>query len=228
MNAARNINLDEVNVNQVVIRVVQTENERQEVFKFRYKIYVEGMNRDKHVADHNKKILTDWRDSTAVILAAYCDDKIVGTGRINFSSDGCLGEEELFGFSKFEKKFPGKLTLTSKLLVAPEFRGSRVYLDLARKFCEISLQRGAVLNFIITATDLVPLFSRLGFRKYREGREWLDYGFMNPMILDLSDVEYLQKRHSPFVEMIERYRTEDSTWIKEVTSIGRAFINALA
>ena len=64
------------------IRIAETKEERDEVFRFRYQIYVEEMQIDCS-ADHKKKKLTDDLDKTAHIFYAQKDNQIIATGRMN-------------------------------------------------------------------------------------------------------------------------------------------------
>lgn len=190
----------------LVVRVAKTQVEREDIYRFRYEHYVVGMGRDKTVADHQNKMLVDSLDDTAVQIGAYYGDELVGCARVNFSCYTELPEDELYGFSEYEAQYPGKLSLTSKVIVAPAHRGTRIFLKLARQCCEEAGRRQMQRNFIATADKLVPIFKKLGFIAHRPRFEsWADYGSSNPMLINLNQVDYLRSINSPFVDIAERY-----------------------
>lgn len=185
----------------IQVRIARTAEEKLQVFKHRYDLYVLGMGRDKHLADHEAKILTDQLDDTAVIIAAFDGDRVVGSGRVNFSYLVEFPEDELYGFSQYEAEFPGQLSLTSKVMVAPEYRGTRIFLEMARLMFKEASKRGMKRHFIATADHLVPLFKKLGFAPHRPRfAQWLDYGSSNPMMMNPFDLKHLESVRSPFLE----------------------------
>jgi len=188
------------------VRFARSEDEKQAIFRFRYKVYVEGMGRDKNTADHINETLSDSLDESATLIGAFLGDVAVGAGRVNYSSDCTLPEEELYGFSEYEKKYPNGLSLTSKVMVDPEFRGTKIFLDIAR-LCLIDAGPKKIRgNFIATADKLVPLFKKIGFVQYRPRVDsYLDYGSSNPMMMDPNDIGHLESVNSPLLDLAKRY-----------------------
>ena len=73
----------------VTIRRVVTPDELDEVYRFRYAVYVEEMSRVESYACHNSKRLMDSLDHPeACVFAAWSDGKIVGTVRVNLAKGG--------------------------------------------------------------------------------------------------------------------------------------------
>ena len=67
------------------IRLATTAEEREQVFKLRYSIYVEEMGKSQHYADHKHKKVEEPLDSSANIFAAFQNGRVVGTIRNNLA-----------------------------------------------------------------------------------------------------------------------------------------------
>jgi len=65
------------------IRKVNTPDEREAVYRFRYSVYVEEMNRPKKYADHASRKITDPLDEHGDIFAVFEGPRVVGTVRVN-------------------------------------------------------------------------------------------------------------------------------------------------
>ena len=65
------------------IKIASSDSELYELYQFRYKVYVEEMQRPQKDANHDLKIITDELDEGAANLIAIYNDKIVGAARIN-------------------------------------------------------------------------------------------------------------------------------------------------
>lgn len=193
--------------NSFEIRIARTEAEKREIYQFRYRIYFEQMGRDKKYANHFTRTCSDPADETAVHIAAYSkiDGSVIGVARINFWSDGEFLEDELYHFTDYLDEYDSNISLTSKMMIDPEWRGSLMFLELCKKLYHVTASRGCRLNFIATADELVPLFSRLGFSAHRPRTTWADYGSSNPMILRLDDIDELERVRSPFASLAARY-----------------------
>ena len=70
------------------VRVAETAEEREAVFRVRYDIYVEEMGRYRSVADHERRRLVDPEDDTSWIIYATDGADVVGSMRITWGGDG--------------------------------------------------------------------------------------------------------------------------------------------
>ena len=73
-----------------VIREAVTPEERDEVFRFRYQVYVEEMGRYRSVADHEGRKLIEADDATARLYYATDGERPVGAMRHNWGGDAPL------------------------------------------------------------------------------------------------------------------------------------------
>lgn len=189
------------------LRVAQTEEERVRVFRFRYDVYVKELGRGVNLADHERGELRDEMDATARILYAEQDDRITGTVRWNRLSETTPPSawREWYQLDRFQFLPAFMLSVTSKLMVVPEQRGSRLGLRLAVATYLEGLRSNIQLNFIHTSADLVPFFERLGYHQLNGTIHDPHAGERTPMYLSLLNIEHLRKMRSPFTDHCDNH-----------------------
>ena len=67
------------------IRLAESQEDLEALYRFRYKIYVEEMGRVQHDADHLNKKIRDDLDDGGHNLLAFKQGKLVGAARINLN-----------------------------------------------------------------------------------------------------------------------------------------------
>jgi len=101
-------------------KMATTEEEKQRIFRFRYKIYVEEMNRPTH-ADHDKRIITDFMDETGYLFYTPLEGDLIATARVNFLKDGPIEFEGEYKLQKIPT-YKDAISTTTKLMISPEYR----------------------------------------------------------------------------------------------------------
>ena len=77
------------------VQVAETEAQREAIYRLRYDIYVEEMNRYGSTADgENRRLVEPDDDWSRLYLAAEGED-IVGTMRLTWGGDGPFGERHI-------------------------------------------------------------------------------------------------------------------------------------
>jgi hypothetical protein len=66
----------------------QSEQDREELFRFRYTVYVEEMGRFRRTADHQGRRLVEPEDDHSILYGAREDRRVVGTSRLTLGADG--------------------------------------------------------------------------------------------------------------------------------------------
>ncbi len=184
------------------IRAASTAAERDALYAFRYRIYVEEMRRVQRYADHERRRIEDPLDTSAHNLVAWEGDTVVGCLRVNFCEDG--GTEyyrDLLAMDRLVPNYPKGVSLCTRLMVARENRGSPLGLRLCAAADQVGLSRAVQWNFIDCNDHLVPFFQRLGY-VWTHLAVHDEYGSVNAMRLELSNWHHLQACRSPFL----RYR----------------------
>jgi hypothetical protein len=193
------------------IRVAQTAQEKEEVYRFRYRVYVEEMGRVQEYADHLNKRIEEPLDQTGRILMACDDTGVVGTLRHNVGSHAGFGKyDDLYNVQAFGDFRPLRLSITTKLMVAPSFRRSTLPLRLAVQCFKGATSTASLFGIIDCNPPLVGFFERLGYRRVFANIDHPEYGNVVPMILVMYDLEHLRACDSPFVNLAAGHDDEGS------------------
>jgi SAM-dependent methyltransferase/GNAT superfamily N-acetyltransferase len=198
------------------IKIVEarTAKEKEEVFRFRYRIYGEELGKALGGIDHDRRVYTDSLDEEAVILAAV-DQKtghVVGTLRSNTLADGAFPGKlfERMNLGPMVEKFePGKVGYSSAFMVDPVYRGKTVasllFLALYRHVLRVERD----LELCVSEMALVNLYYQIGFRPYsRPFRLEESAGLRQPLVQTLTDRQYLEKVDSPLLFVLPQDRDD--------------------
>lgn len=161
--------------------------------------------------DHRRQLISDSMDEWACHLYVRADSKIVGTLRLNIGNVSNFPPElrECFRLDTFQgfpsSRFPDhKVSVTSKTMVAPEYRRSQAFYLLASRLYDTVRAQGGQFNFAGGASLMVSLYEQLGWRRYKSNFSVPDYGYMVPMVLVTEDIDHLRKVHSPLLRVARK------------------------
>ena len=191
------------------IRLARSPSELEQVFKFRYRIYVEEMHRKQKHADHVRKEIRDPLDDFAANFSAWdATGKLVGVLRTNRAKAGDLGAYECFyEMNAACSAHPDRTSITTRLMILPECRGSSLAIEMAVSAYDHGLEQGVTHNFIDCNDYLVPFFKGLGFVQYLPKKYHEEYGAVTCMRLNVFDREHLERISSPFLPSLIRWQT---------------------
>ena len=187
--------------NKLKITTAKTEEELLALFRFRYSIYVEEMDRTQHYADHENRLIRDPLDDFANTLIAT-DEKlgIVGTIRTNFLRNGDIGEYiDLYKLDKLSGIELETSSITTRLMILPSYRSKALAVKLSKAAYTLGLNNGIRSDYIDCNPPLDKFFGRLGHR-YIHQCTHPEYGDVRVMRLDLCDKSYLESINSPFLD----------------------------
>src|SRR5437660_11509145 len=139
-----------------------TEYERAEVARFFYSVYVEEMGRFRDVADHERRELRDPEDAYSWLFVARDAGRIVGTCRLTWGGDG-LSERQIryYCLEPFLAELPPeRLIVGERAMVAPEYRGARLYHDLGQTTTPVVAAHDVLLAFGASEPHLIPMYLR--------------------------------------------------------------------
>jgi hypothetical protein len=185
----------------LTISMARSPEEKMEVYRFRYKIYVEEMGRKLVAVDHKNKMVVDELDSTGIIFYAHVGSEIVGTNRINIGTikefpHRFIREYALNAFKSFRKKRTN-LMYTSKTMLNPAYRGSLLYYKFIMMAYEIYCKNEIDFSFAGCNPHIVPLLERLGYRRYTWNFTEPGFGFAIPLVY-FDNPDHLRAVCSPF------------------------------
>lgn len=181
------------------VREAVDEATRNEIYRFRYRIYVEQMGFRQEHADHVRKRVVEPLDEGARIYAAYFNGTLVGTIRGNRFSD--LPTAYYRKLYRIDDRFPfqpDEMSLTTKLMFDPALQRSsypiRLILHYARDF---NAGRPCKIDFVDCRRWLLPFFLKLGYVDYLGWVFHNEYGRVRPMFCPADQVLRLQRLRSP-------------------------------
>ncbi len=191
----------------LTIRLAETKEDRQRVFRFRYEIYVEEMAREQKYADHEAKMIEEPFDQNGHLFLAEDETGcIVGTLRTNFGKEADLGYyRELYGMDCVGRWFPEYVSVSTKFMVAAKHRKSSLGVRLAATVYKFGLERGILFDFIDCNPHLEPVFFGLGWCRYRSRIQHPEYGDVLPLVLSVTDLAHLEAVGSPFARICREH-----------------------
>lgn len=191
---------DNVKPGKPEIRIAGSEAEKERIYRFRYAVYVDEMGKQPGYADHVAKRLYDPLDDDATLLYADVDGELVATVRLNRADDDGFDDywnaiyriEHWAGFPR------QSLSMTSRLMVAPAWRGSTVLAAMLGTIFRYARKQGVRFDFCNCAPSLVEFYEQLGYRRYADGFMDEDAGYHVPMVFMCEDIEHMRAVRSPF------------------------------
>jgi GNAT superfamily N-acetyltransferase len=186
------------------VRLAHSSADREAVYRLRYRVYVEEFGFQQIYADHERKIVQDPLDATAIVLLAEVGGEVVGTVRTNIASDSDLGRyAALHRLHELRGVALSRITMTSKLIVDPRYRNGRIARQLVQALFRIGVMHGVAVDFIDCEGRLLPLYERLGYRRTSEQPfEHPELGPRYPLCL-WTDAAYLTRVGSAFVKNLQ-------------------------
>ncbi len=148
----------------------QSEQDREELFRFRYGVYVQEMGRYRRTADHGGRRLVEPEDANSILYGAREDGQAVGTSRLTLGTDGFSPRQiDQYGLGPFMAEVPARLmAVGERLMVAPHLRGWAVASQL-RELAREDVEAGGVqLVFGNCEPHLLSMNLSAGGRTYAE------------------------------------------------------------
>jgi predicted GNAT family N-acyltransferase len=141
------------------IRLATKPDELEELYRFRYAIYVEEMNRVQHDADHERKIITDALDKNAFNLIASKTNGLVGTVRMNFLNKGSFAYYyDFYRIGEQAGVTPDNVCIVTRLMISNSMRKTKLAFKICMEVYEFCLWRGIRYSFIDCNDHLVEFF----------------------------------------------------------------------
>lgn len=196
----------------------QTEEQKAELFRFRYEVFVREQHKYVQTADHDRKSLHDELDHVATHLCLTENGRMVGSLRqVRGRRNASASMVEHFGLGSFETFPDTAFSFTGRLLILPNHRGSRGLLPLLQSIYDQARAAGVLFDFLHCRPQLVKLYEQVGYRRYRPHFQHPELGYQIPMALVLDDVPHLDRVRSPLLSRARRLpnRPEYSTWFNE-------------
>lgn len=191
--------------NSLSVRLAAPGNDREAIFRLRYRVCVDEMASPQKDADHQRRRIEDALDRHGLILGAWRGAELIGTVRANLLRDGGIGlYRDLYGLDRLTYREFRHTSITTRLMVLPRMRHTRVAVGLATALYALGLNRGILFDHIDCNAHLVPFFTHLGYRIHRSAVH-PEYGEVTVMRLNLIDSAHLQSVNSPFLAPLQEW-----------------------
>ncbi|WP_230843899.1 cyclic nucleotide-binding domain-containing protein [Gloeobacter morelensis] len=203
------------------VKIATTDAEREAIFRFRYRIYIQEMNVWLPHTDHRRQHVCDRHDESALLFYIEDQGEVVATLRRNMVDiDNCHPEwREAFALERFAKVAPNTLSVSGRFMVASRFRHSSMAARLAIAAYRHGREEGVRFDFLLSRFHQIEMYEHLGYRRYVNN--YLDvnhaFGLMAPMVCVGEDVEHLRSVGSPFAREARRFanRASEGAWFSE-------------
>lgn len=192
----------------VRVQEATSRSDREEIYRFRYRVYVDELRKPLPYADHERRLFTDEMDEQSRILVAFDESAgtIVGTVRTLF------GGTQPFPDSLVDKLQLGPmidavgmehLTHSGMFMVDPAYRGLTIASQLVAHMYRAGFERDAHVDVCVAEMALVRPYYQMGYRPYSAPiRPFAEAGLRIPLAWVLRDRDYLASVGSPFAAFI--------------------------
>lgn len=199
------------------IRIVNTTAELEQVYQFRYKIYVDEMGRKQTYADHRRKTIIEPLDKTGYIFGAFENGEVVGTFRVNLAKESDLGYYvELYRMPSVGESYPNHTSIITKLIVDQNHRFGKLTTRLCQAAYIFGMEHEIKFNFIDCNEPLVGFFMAFGYEVYTANVIHPEYGEVTPMVCDLMNIDLFRRRKSPLAESYESFFNQRNSQEKKL------------
>jgi GNAT superfamily N-acetyltransferase len=185
----------------IELRVADDDATRAAAYRLRYDVFVRERRTSPPDADHVAVRIRDSLDVRGVTMAAVdtTTHAVVGTARTNLLIDGSVPVyPALYRLTDLAAGTWAVTSVTTYVAISASRRRSGIGVELAASLFRLRLARGIKFDYLDCPNDLVPYFTRLGYRWLRAIRHpW--FGATHLMRLALDDGDHLAAMHSPLV-----------------------------
>ncbi len=190
----------------LTIRPINSAQELEAVAQLRYQVYVNELGRRPIGLDDDLQRLVDPEDAYSIVLAAFDDDKMVGTFRITPADklDDDSSWRELYDNGMFPVEAPLQY-IFSRMIATNDYRDKGLASAFFKASFDCIRQTGGELAFLHCPSHLVSLYEVMGFRRYKSGFVHEEAGFRIPMVMITGDWGHFEAVKSPLLSQVMQY-----------------------
>jgi hypothetical protein len=193
---------------EIVIEDVTTDVQREQVYRFRYDVYVQELGRYGDVADHEGRRLVEVEDELARLKLVKHGKQVIGTARLSWGGvPGALNERivEQYDLQPFLNAVPHEhLAVGERLMFAPEYRGGPLLFKFVSQSLTEFREMGIQLFFGDCEPHLLNSYQSLGYRPYtRRHVNKPETGYLIPIVFVTGDLDYLRSIGSPLADALD-------------------------
>ncbi len=191
----------------------ETDAEREAVYRLRYDVYVQEMNRYSSIADHQNRWLVEPDDaSSRLYYARNADGVAVGTMRLTWGGDTEFSARhvEQYGLAPFLDQIPREqVVLGERFMVTTEQRGTDLVFRMFKQYLDFVADKRIQLMFGDCEPHLLNLYVGMGFRTYSSTNvNSPETGYLIPLVMVPEDLDYMRSIRSSLVPMLPDFGTD--------------------
>jgi len=208
----------------VRVQEVTSAADLEEVYRFRYRVYVDELHKPLPSADHERRVVTDELDDHARVLVAVDDSvgTIVGTVRTLFGARNPLPDEILDRLHlrpMVDALGMERITHSGTFMVDPAYRGLTIASQLVMHMVQLGLEVDALADVCVAELALVKPYYQLGYRPYAAPfRPHERAGLRVPLVWTVRDRGYLREVDSPFGHIISDEQDDQGEVAREIAA----------
>jgi len=188
------------------VHLATGDDERAAIYRQRYEIYVEEMNRYGSIADHDHRRLVEDIDTVSRLFYAVRDGVLVGSIRLTLGADGGLtpGLIEKYSLGSFLEEVPvEQIIVGERFMVNKALRGTDVLFEMFTTYMRLVNELRIQLMIGDCEPHLLNVYQALGFRPYAQRNiNSGDAGYLIPLVVVAEDIEYVRGLRSPLAEVM--------------------------
>ncbi|HET8700274.1 MAG TPA: cyclic nucleotide-binding domain-containing protein [Nitrococcus sp.] len=191
-----------------LVRIAENEEDKNAIYAFRYRIYVDEFQLSPAEADYERKILRDDLDDVGISYVLWRNDQVVGSLRTVYLADmpnpgKLIGK---FGLAPAMQRFGvDAIATTSRFMLDPKVRQGRAIYDMMDIAYRQGMERGVRLNYGDCSPHLLPFYKHLGYRRYTRAYNDTNYGYKLPILMLTRDHAWFTRVKSPLARVVMRY-----------------------
>lgn len=149
------------------IVIANTEKDKRKIFEFRFKIYIEELDKTFLLNKSNSKLLFDDLDDKAVNVFAEIDNKIVACLRCKVQK---MDQRLCNKFGDFGGSITSDTVFAQidRFMVSPKYRGTNVALQMMVWIYKYGLENRVDIALVEVEKALVKLYEGCGFIPFRK------------------------------------------------------------
>ncbi|MDH3742281.1 MAG: cyclic nucleotide-binding domain-containing protein [Hyphomicrobiales bacterium] len=213
------------------VRFATSPDDREAVYRFRYRIYVEEMGRYASIADHQGKRLVEDDDASSHLLTAWQGDDLVGTARLIWGGDAPFTARQIeqYDLAGFRNAVPDdQMIIGERFMIEPSLRGSDLLYCIFCAYMNFANDHRIQLAFGDCEPHLLNVYQGLGYRAYtRNNVNSPQTGYLIPLVLVTEDIAYLERIGSPLAAVLSNFAGDARTPanIEDLLSAGKAVLS---
>lgn len=211
MNETLKSSTNDIGDNTLQVRIATLPWEKKEIYKLRYDVYVAEMDKPLDRSIQEAKQITDALDDQSYLFYVQAGSEIVATQRITIApaKDYPADLATPFNMQKFNTLFPNslnpKLGFASKLAIKASFRNSPAFYLILTEVIPFLRSENSPLVFTGGNPNVIPLYERVGFRRYAGTFTDPGYSLLIPTVMLLEDTDHFRAIKSPMLRIVRKF-----------------------